>query len=221
MNCSRHNCDRADPVGALGALCCRFYDPGVPPPSGRRADSAAGNNSGADNCGKCPKYHAVGPGHGRGHRSDQVRSRPNGAQFSCQGAGGGRAQLLNRTHVPSLSLPGLRLPHRCRIDAVLTASMSHRCRCRATTNSNHGPSLLPRSYRYGKYPECRNRRGTGPTRAGAGGRGRGRGRGRGPGPARGRSPVSRTPRLWERHRRPPPATGWRGGRTRDAVRSGP
>ena len=42
---------------------------------------------------------------------------------------------------PSLSLAGLRQPQRCPMDAVLTATMTHRCRCPAATNSNHGPSL--------------------------------------------------------------------------------
>jgi hypothetical protein len=47
-----------------------------------------------------------------------------------------------RIDVPSLSLPGLGLPRRCPMDAVLTATLGHRCRCPAHRHRNAGPSML-------------------------------------------------------------------------------
>ncbi len=62
------------------------------------------------------------------------------------------------TRGPSLSLPGLRLPHRCPIDAAATATRGHRCRCRPAGSSNAGTSLRPGPASCGKYPECREYR---------------------------------------------------------------
>ncbi len=52
---------------------------------------------------------------------------------------------------------GLLLPHRCPMDAVLTATMGHRCGRRAAANSNRGPSLLRRPGQLRQMP------GIGPT----------------------------------------------------------
>ncbi len=54
----------------------------------------------------------------------------------------GSARSPYRIGVPSLSLAWPWLPHRCPMDAVAAASVSHRCHCRAAANRNGGPSLL-------------------------------------------------------------------------------
>ena len=72
---------------------------------------------------------------------------------------------------PSLSLPGLELPHRCPMDAVLTASLARRCRCQAAANSNHGPSLLLPSDQLHYMPEMSDKRGRAGTGRGPGGPG--------------------------------------------------